>query len=92
MYYIYALYSEKFNRIYVGMTNDLERRTYEHNVGKMKSTLAYKPWTLFYWELATDRVSARKREKKLKSGSGREFLKTKLEAAPVAQLDRATAF
>ncbi|MDP2922606.1 MAG: GIY-YIG nuclease family protein [Candidatus Omnitrophota bacterium] len=92
MYYIYALYSEKFDRLYVGMTNNLKRRIYEHNIGKMKATSACRPWLLFYWELASDRINARKREKQLKSGSGREFLKSRLEVAPVAQSDRATAF
>ena len=38
MYYAYVLKSELDNRLYKGLTNNLERRIYEHNQGKHKST------------------------------------------------------
>jgi len=73
---VYALKSKVDKRIYVGFTVDLERRIKEHNQGHTKSTKAYKPWFLIYQEYVETRDVARKREKYLKSGCGKEFLKT----------------
>jgi putative endonuclease len=58
------------------MSTDVEKRLKEHNNGQVFSTKSYKPWKLFYKELVGDRVKARKREKYLKSGCGKEFLKS----------------
>jgi putative endonuclease len=88
MYYVYALRSIKVDRIYVGITKNLKLRIKEHNSGKTKSTRFYRPWVLFYSELLSSRCIARQREKKLKTGSGKDFLR-KCLFAPVAHLDRA---
>jgi putative endonuclease len=58
------------------MTKDIERRIIEHNKGENRSTKAYKPFMLIYTEQYPIREEARKREKYLKSGIGKEFLKT----------------
>lgn len=63
------------NYIYVGMTEDLDRRIAEHNSGKNKTTKPYKPFKLIYSEEFQTRMEARIKEKNLKSGSGKEFLK-----------------
>ncbi len=76
MYTVYALKSIERNYIYVGLTNNLERRYLEHNEGREKTTKPYRPFKLLYSEQAIDRIEARKREKYLKSGSGKEFLKS----------------
>jgi putative endonuclease len=76
MYYVYAILSLKRNYIYVGQTNNIERRFTEHNSGRNKTTSPYKPFRLIYYELFEDRVEARKREKYLKSGIGKEFLRS----------------
>ena len=76
MWYVYAILSEVNGFIYVGMCMDLERRLKEHNAGKSKFTKAYQPWKLIYKELVGEREKARAREKYLKSGIGKEFLKT----------------
>jgi putative endonuclease len=75
MFYVYALKSTKYNRIYVGLTKDLNKRIKEHNSGETKSTSFYRPWALFYSEKLDTRTKARAQEKELKSGSGREFLR-----------------
>ncbi|MBL7889822.1 MAG: GIY-YIG nuclease family protein [Bacteroidia bacterium] len=75
MIIVYAISSLAKNYVYVGMTNDLTRRLQEHNSGQNQSTKAYKPFKLIYKEENEDRTSARKREKYLKSGIGKEFLK-----------------
>jgi len=80
IYYIYAIKSSVYNRIYVGFTANLEKRIKEHNQGKTKSTKGFTPWYLIYYETTETRIEARKREKYLKSGSGKEFLKNKLTA------------
>lgn len=76
MYVVYAIKSIKRNYIYVGMTNDIIRRYNEHNTGREKTTRPYAPFVLLYTEQCSDRVQARVREKYLKSGVGKEFLKS----------------
>ena len=75
VYYIYAIKSSVDNRIYVGLTNDLEERVKEHNQGRTRSTKGFRPWHLIYYETSETRIEARQREKYLKSGCGKEFLK-----------------
>jgi putative endonuclease len=77
-YYVYAIKSLVRTYIYVGLTNSVERRVGEHNKGKNRSTKAYKPFKLIYSEAFETRKEARKREIYLKSGIGKEFLKSVL--------------
>ncbi|MBT3174010.1 MAG: GIY-YIG nuclease family protein [Lentimicrobiaceae bacterium] len=80
MYFVYVLKSEIENRLYKGMTNDIDRRVYEHNHGKNKSTKPYRPWKLVYKEEFSTFEEARKRELFFKSGFGREQLKKILDS------------
>ncbi len=73
---VYAIKSLKDGRIYVGMTDNLSRRLYQHNSGQNKSTKGFRPWILIFTENQPNRTLARTREKYLKSGIGKEFLKT----------------
>ncbi len=75
-YYVYALSSNQRPYIYVGMTNDLARRIAEHNNGFNKTTKPYAPFTIIYQEELPNRIQARVREKYLKSGVGKAFLKS----------------
>ncbi|MFZ1279310.1 MAG: GIY-YIG nuclease family protein [Ignavibacteriaceae bacterium] len=75
MFYVYAIKSNSRNYIYVGLTNNLERRLEEHNSGNNKTTKPYRPFKLIYSESFITRVDARIKEKVLKTGSGKEFLK-----------------
>ena len=76
MFTVYAIRSEKDGRIYVGFTMDLNKRLNDHNSGKTSSTKGYRPWKLMYSEYKETRLEAREREKYLKSGIGKEFLKS----------------
>ncbi|MDO8582250.1 MAG: GIY-YIG nuclease family protein [bacterium] len=76
MYTVYAIRSEKDGRIYVGLTGNFIERLKYHNSGLVSSTKGYRPWHLFHQEYCKTRIEARIREKKLKSGYGKEFLKT----------------
>ena len=58
------------------MSHEIETRLVYHNSGKVKSTTFYKPWKLFYKEFIDSRENARIKEKYLKSGCGKEFLKS----------------
>ena len=73
--FVYVIRSEVDGRFYVGMTENLERRLNEHNNGKTKSTKGYRPWILVHSEIHPDRITARKREKYLKSRVGKEYIK-----------------
>ena len=77
MMFVYVLRSEQDGRLYVGMSADVEKRLREHNSGRTKSTKGYRPWNLVHKEAFPDRETARKREKYLKSGYGKQWLKTK---------------
>ncbi len=76
-YWVYVL--ELANgRKYVGHTNHLERRINEHREGKSPYTKKHKIKGLIYFEQCSTRSEAMKKEKFLKSGKGREWLKQKL--------------
>ena len=82
MIFTYVLYSEEFDRTYTGMTKDVNKRLKQHNKKENKSTKAYVPWILIHIEQFSNRVEARRREKYLKSGIGREFIKSIINKAP----------
>ena len=74
-YYVYSIKSIDSNYIYVGLTNNYVRRINEHNIGKERTTRSYAPFKTILIEKFPSRPEARKREKYLKSGCGKEFLK-----------------
>ena len=65
MYYVYVLQSMN-GKIYVGCTNDLERRLEEHRQGKTYTTSRMKELKLVYYEGYMNKKMAFEREKKLK--------------------------
>jgi putative endonuclease len=67
MWYIYVLKSLKDGKSYVGMSENPERRLHDHNSGMTKSIRTRRPFEIIYREECEDRVTARKREKYLKS-------------------------
>ena len=76
MYWVYAISAERTERVYVGLSKNVEKRVLEHNLGEVFSTKGYRPWRLIYKEkCGINRADARRREKYLKSGVGKEFLK-----------------
>ncbi|MFN4234742.1 MAG: GIY-YIG nuclease family protein [Bacteroidia bacterium] len=77
LYTVYVLYSETYNKHYIGFTSDLENRIKSHNELATKGyTVKYRPWKLIYSEEYLDKKEAMTREKFLKSGQGRTFIKT----------------
>ncbi|HLV38403.1 GIY-YIG nuclease family protein [Xanthomarina sp.] len=78
MYFTYILYSDTFDRYYVGISHNVQERLKEHNRGKTKSTKAYIPWRIFHVEEFETRVLARTREIYLKTAAGRKWRKNNL--------------
>ncbi|PIR74649.1 MAG: hypothetical protein COU35_01410, partial [Candidatus Magasanikbacteria bacterium CG10_big_fil_rev_8_21_14_0_10_47_10] len=81
MYYVYVLQSLKRNYIYVGLTNHVDRRFAEHQRGKQRVTAPYRPFLLIHVEQYQTRPAARTREKYLKSGCGKEWIKKNILCA-----------
>lgn len=77
MFTVYILKSLKDNKRYIGYTNDMKRRLYEHNNGLVISTRNRKPFELIYTEEFEIKEEAMAREIFFKSGKRREFLKSK---------------
>ncbi len=75
MFYTYILRSLRFNRHYIGHTENLTKRLESHNRGKVRSTKAYRPWEIIYYETFTTRSEAYQREKFFKTLEGRIWLK-----------------
>ena len=66
--------------MYFGQTGDIEKRLADHNQGNTGfTTKAGGPWKLVYKEGWETRSEAMKREKYLKTGAGRDFIKAQLD-------------
>ena len=79
MWYTYVLQSKKDNNWYTGYTDDLRKRIVQHNEGTNRSTKGGVPWALIYYEYCLNQRDARAREKYLKSGMGKRYLKNRLQ-------------
>ena len=80
MHYVYLLQSRKDKSLYVGNTNNLEKRLVEHSSGKISYTKSHMPLRLVYYEAYLDRLDALGRENKLKHhGSVIGHLKRRLK-------------
>jgi len=66
MFYLYVLKSKKDDNLYIGSTNNLRRRLFEHNNGMTQSTKSRRPFELRYYESYFNEQDARKRESSLK--------------------------
>ncbi len=79
MFYTYVLQSKKNNKLYTGSTGNLRKRLEEHQSGKSTYTKSRGPFILIYYEAGLNEEDARSREKYLKSGMGKRFLKNRLK-------------
>ena len=66
-YYVYLLASKKHGTLYLGVTNDLVRRVYEHRTKATKGfTARYDVNKLVWFGIYDDAITAIAREKELK--------------------------
>ena len=77
-FYTYVLQSRDDGKLYTGWTVDLRRRILEHNKGKSEATKFRGQFKLLYYEACLSKVKAIQREKQLKTGFGRGYLKRRL--------------
>ena len=78
-YYIYILQSIKSNKWYTGHTCDLRKRFYEHQNNKSTYTKGQGQYKLIYYEACLNIDDAKAREKYLKSGMGKRYMKNRLK-------------
>jgi putative endonuclease len=79
MYYVYIIKSERNERFYTGYTSNLRKRLWQHNNGKSTYTKSGGPWKVIYYEASLDEEDARSREKYLKSGMGKRYLRNRIK-------------
>jgi putative endonuclease len=79
MHYVYVFKSTKDGKFYTGCSEDLRKRFREHNDSKVISTKGRGPFELIYYEASLDRTDAFAREKYLKTGMGKRYLKNRLK-------------
>ncbi|MCK4526863.1 GIY-YIG nuclease family protein [candidate division WOR-3 bacterium] len=78
MYYTYVIRSRKDGRLYTGSTCDLRKRLKDHNDGKVRSTKGRRPFDLIYYEACINEQDARAREKYLKTGMGKRYIRNRM--------------
>jgi putative endonuclease len=83
MWYVYILRSKKDGRVYVGSTDDLNRRLEEHREGRCQSTKSRRPLELEAYVAVKDEPVARSLEKYFKTGSGIATLRRRILTSEV---------
>ena len=76
IYYVYVLRNTE-GRLYIGFSNNLEKRVQQHQKNKGGWTSGRGPWELVYNEQFTSRVEAMRRERRLKRGKANQELHTR---------------
>jgi putative endonuclease len=73
-YFVYIAYNEKFDKFYIGQTNNPTEREFEHNNGLSTYTSKYDGgWKIAYTEVYNTRSDAMKRERFLKKQKNKDF-------------------
>jgi putative endonuclease len=78
-YYVYVLMSVRDGNWYTGFTGDLRARMQQHRAGSSKSTKHRGPWKLIYYEASLSIEDAQARERYLKSGMGKRYLRNRMK-------------
>lgn len=73
---------------YKGQTKDFPKRMQQHENGEVSSTAKHLPFEVIHWESYKTRTEAVEREKYLKSGRGREWLKKQYEDKKLKSFER----
>ncbi|OGY41154.1 MAG: hypothetical protein A2Y67_00970 [Candidatus Buchananbacteria bacterium RBG_13_39_9] len=78
-YFVYIIQSLKLNKLYIGFTEDLNKRIKEHNENKSRYTKNKGHWKLIFYEAYLNKYDALRRERYLKSSKGWTTIKTMLQ-------------
>lgn len=78
-YYVYVLRNKETGRLYTGYTSDLRKRLIEHNDRKSGYTSYSGHYELIYYEWSLNIIDAQMREKYLKTGMGKRYLKNRIK-------------
>jgi len=78
-FYTYVLKCEKSGTFYTGATSNLERRLEQHRNGKVYYTKIRRPVHLIYFEACLNKEDAYRRERYLKTGMGKRYLRNRLK-------------
>ncbi|NUN69903.1 MAG: GIY-YIG nuclease family protein [Bacteroidetes bacterium] len=73
---VYVLESMHSRWLYVGMTNNLQRRFHQHQSGYVRSTKARRPYRIIYIATFPSRTETRVHEKYLKSTARKRYLRS----------------
>ena len=70
-YYVYIMTNQRHTTLYIGITNNLSRRPWEHKekTNHKSFTSRYNICELVYYEIFRDVIAAIAREKQIKAGS-----------------------
>jgi putative endonuclease len=80
MFYTYLIENQNDKSWYIGYSSNLKRRIYDHqNKNGCCTTSLKKNWKLIYYEAYINKKDALGRERFLKNGGGRRFLKKQLK-------------
>lgn len=79
MFYTYILRSKKSGKWYTGYTNDIRKRFMKHSLNLSNYTRGRGPFEVIYCEICANEFDAKAREKYLKTGMGRRYLKNRLK-------------
>jgi putative endonuclease len=74
----YVLRSDDGEYLYKGSCRDLQKRMADHAAGRVSHTKNRRPLLLVHCEFFGTYTEARQREIWLKTGSGRDFIRSKL--------------
>mgnify|MGYP001611347262 CR=1 FL=1 len=78
-FYTYVLMCEKTKTWYTGTTNNLKGRLEQHQNGKVYYTKSRLPARLIYFEACLNKSDAYQRERYLKTGMGKRYLKNRIK-------------
>ena len=85
MFHLYILYSDTYDKYYIGQTNDLDRRIEEHNEQEKNTfTAKYRPWKIVMsFEVGESLGVARKIENHIKKQKSRNYIEDILERGTI---------
>lgn len=84
---VYIIQSQKWNKYYIGVTDNLKLRLYDHNNGLSLSTKGGAKWALKHFEEFNNIQDAYKRERFIKSKKSRKITE-KIIASPNILLNK----